>query len=80
MIGLTGVTGKLQAAYRVDDIRPIKGQLDKLVQRRHWIVHEGDLVRHKRAGKLKLHPLERRYVADSLHFVDTLVGHLDRIR
>lgn len=79
LIGVTGITGTLQTAYRIGDIKPIKAQLNALVQRRHRIVHEGDLVRHKRAGRSRVNPLTRKYVADSLDFVETLVGHLDAI-
>ena len=79
LIGVTGITGTLQTAYGAGDIKPIKAQLNALVQRRHRIVHEGDLVRHKRAGQSRVNPLKRKYVADSLDFIDTLVSHLDAI-
>lgn len=79
LIGVTGITGTLQAAYGIGNIKPIKVQLNALVQRRHRIVHEGDLVRHKRAGHSRVNPVKRKYVADSLDFVDSLVGHLDAI-
>ncbi len=79
LIGITGIAGTLQAAYALADIKPIKTQLNTLVQRRHRIVHEGDLVRHKRAGHSRVNPIKRKYVADSLDFMDTFVGHLDGI-
>jgi len=80
LIGITGVMGKLQTAYGVGDITPVRSQLNSVVQRRHRIVHEGDLVRHKRAGQPRMHPLKRKYVADSLDFLDGLVGHLEGIQ
>jgi hypothetical protein len=79
LMGITGVTGRLQSAYGVGDIKPTRAQLNSIVQRRHRIVHEGDLVRHKRAGHSRVHPLKRKYVSDSLDFIDTLVGHLESI-
>jgi hypothetical protein len=51
--------------------------VDAIVQRRHFIVHEGDLVRHERGGQTRVHPITRKYVDDSLAFLDTLVGHLE---
>jgi hypothetical protein len=79
LMGITALTEKLQTAYGIGDIRPFKNQLNVLVKRRHRVVHEGDLVRHKRAGHSRVHPLKRKYVADSLDFIDQLVEHLEAI-
>lgn len=79
LIGVSGITGTLQTAYAVGDMKPIKAELNALVQRRHLIVHEGDLVRHKRAGQSRVHSIARKYVADSLDFIDTLVQHLENV-
>lgn len=79
LIGVTGITGRLQTAYKIGAIKPIKAQLNALVQRRHRIVHEGDLVRHKRAGHSRVNPVTRKYVADSLDFIDSLVSKLDAL-
>jgi hypothetical protein len=80
LIGITGLSGKLQTAYKVGDIRHIKSQLSNIVQRRNQIVHEGDLVRHQRGGKPRVHAVTRKYVADTLVFLDTFVNHLEAIR
>ena len=52
LVGIRGLTGRLQAGYRVGNISPIKNQLNNIVQRRHQIVHEGDLIRHQRGGRV----------------------------
>jgi hypothetical protein len=77
LIGISGLAGKLQSAYGVADITPIRSQLNNIAQRRHFIVHEGDLIRHQRGGQTRVHPITRKYVQDSLAFFDTLVAHLE---
>lgn len=79
LVGVTGLTRKLQTSYGVSDITPIRSQLNNIVGRRHQIVHEGDLVRHQRGGHTRVHPITRKYVHDSLDFIERLVGHLDSI-
>lgn len=79
MIGIGGLTGRVQAAYGVGNISAIKGQLNNIVQRRHQIVHEGDLIRHQRGGQTRVHPITKKYVHDSLDCLDVFVGHLDTI-
>lgn len=79
LVGITGVAGRLQAAYGVGNIDPIRKQLNNIVQRRHQIVHEGDLVRHQRGGRPRVHPITKRYVHESLDFFDAFVGHLEAI-
>jgi hypothetical protein len=79
LIGIGGLTGRLQAAYGVGNISPVKHQLNNIVQRRHQIVHEGDLIRHQRGGQTRVHPIAKKYVHDSLDCIDAFVGHLDTI-
>lgn len=79
LIGIAGITGTLQAAYSVGDIGPIRSQLNNIVQRRHFIVHEGDLIRHQRGGRTRVHPIARKYVEGSLDFFDALVAHLEKV-
>jgi hypothetical protein len=79
LIGVGGLAGKLQTAYHVGDITPIRAQLNKIVERRNFIVHEGDLVRHQRGGQTRVYPIARKYVAESLDFLDTFVGHLEAV-
>ncbi len=80
LIGVRGLTGMLQTAYATGHIGPIKEQLNAIVQRRHLIVHEGDLVRHQRGGQTRVHKISRGYVADSLGFVDRLIAHLEKVK
>lgn len=80
LIGQSNLSGELQRAYVVGDMRPIKKQLNDIVARRHRIVHEGDLVRHQRGGNIKPQSIERMFVADSLDFLDDFVTKLDAIR
>jgi hypothetical protein len=79
LLGVKDLAGQLQTAYRVNNLKAFKGQLAGIVMRRNQIVHEGDLVRHERGGRIKWHEINRRYVVDSLDFLDTLVGHLEGV-
>jgi hypothetical protein len=79
LIGVKNLSVQLQTAYAVADIKPQKAQLGNIVMRRNQIVHEGDLVRHKRGGKIQWHAIPRKYVADSLDFIDQFVQHLEKV-
>ena len=79
LIGIQGLAGRLQAASGVGDSGPARNQLNMIVARRHAIVHEGDLLRHQRGGKVKKRPIERIYVQQSLAFLDGFVGHLENV-
>ena len=79
LLGVTDVAGQLQKAYEIGNIKPIQTQLNHIANRRNSIVHEGDLVRHIRGGTVKMKPITRKYVEDSLNFIDSLVGHLEKV-
>lgn len=79
LIGITGLTGKLQTLYQKPDIKREKEALNKIVARRNWIVHEGDLVRHKRGGNTNCHEIAPKFARGSLRFLDDLCRKLDRI-
>jgi hypothetical protein len=79
LLGIKNMSQQLQAAYRIGDLKPVKTQLGHIAMRRNQIVHEGDLVLHERGGKVKWHNIDRKYVADSLGFLDTFVQHLERV-
>lgn len=79
LLGIKDLTGQLQRAYGVGDLKAIKAQLGKIAMRRNQIVHEGDLVRHERGGQLQWHPISRKYVLDSLDFLDQFVAHLEGV-
>lgn len=78
LIGTTGLAGKLQATFGVGDFNPIKKQLNKIAERRNHIVHEGDLARHQRGGEVKAQHIERKFVEDSLTFLDDFVDALEQ--
>lgn len=79
LLGVTNLSGQLQAAYVVGDMKPIKNQLNQIAARRNSIVHEGDLVKHERGGAVKMQPIARKYVEDTLDFLDQFVGHLENV-
>jgi len=79
LLGIKNLTGKLQTAYGTGNMTAVKDQLAKIAKRRNQIVHEGDLVVHERGGQLQWHSIERKYVADSLDFLDIFVSHLDSV-
>lgn len=79
LLGIKNLAGQLQAAYRVGDLKEVREQLSNIAMRRNQIVHEGDLVRHERGGSIKWHPIPRKYVADSLDFIDDFVNHLESV-
>lgn len=79
LLGVNNFAGQLQTAYGVGDLKAVKAQLANIAKRRNQIVHEGDLVVHERGGQVKWHGIERKYVADSLDFLDSFVAHLDSV-
>lgn len=79
LIGVTGLAGKLQGTLGVGDFTPIKRQLNKIAERRNHIVHEGDLARHQRGGGVKAQHIERKFVEDSLTFLDGFVAALEQV-
>jgi len=79
LLGVKDLARQLQIAYGVGDLKAFKAQLGGIAMRRNQIVHEGDLVRHERGGQIKWHEINRKYVADSLDFLDTFVGYLERV-
>ena len=78
LIGITDFETRMKSAWGVTNISPYRDKLNRLVQQRNYIVHEGHLVRHQRAGKVRAHTIKRKYVADSLDFLDDLVDHLEK--
>lgn len=79
LLGVNNLAGQLQTAYGAGDLRAVKVQLANIAKRRNQIVHEGDLVVHERGGQVKWHDIKRKYVADSLDFLDKFVWHLDSV-
>jgi hypothetical protein len=79
MIGISGVAGKLQTAYGLPDIKPVREHLNRLAGMRNRIVHEADLVRHQRGGKVRRNPITSAEVHAAINFYDQFVIHLEAI-
>ena len=79
LLGVTNLAGQLQTSYRVGDINPIKRQFNRIIQRRNWIVHEGDLIRHKKGGKARCHEIAPKFVREGLEFIDDYTERLDSV-
>lgn len=54
-------------------------RLSEIVRRRNRIVHEGDLVRHERAGGVRCHPISAEEVKGIVLWVGSLVDALELI-
>lgn len=57
----------------------ITRRLDRVVDRRNRIVHEGDVLRRKRGGRLALHPLTRDEVRSDVAWVADLVNVIEAV-
>lgn len=79
LIGVNDFAGQVQTAYRTDNLNSVKEKLSQIIKRRNYIVHEGDLVRHQRAGSVRRRRIERGEVEHSLDFLDDFVAKLDCI-
>jgi hypothetical protein len=79
LLGITDLARQVQAAWRAASIDPIKVQLRKVVYRRNSIVHEGDLLRHRRGGHVRTQEISPSFVSNSLDFLDKCVGCLERV-
>jgi len=51
----------------------VKKHLDKIASRRNKIVHEGDLVRHKKGGRPRQAKITPKQVADDIEWLGILV-------
>ena len=79
LLGVSDLGAQLQAAFHVPDLKPIKSQLNDIVRNRNLIVHEGHLVRHQRAGDVRALQISRKYVQESMDFLDQFVIHLEAV-
>ena len=80
LIGISGLSGRLQAQYQVPKIKPIQHQLNEIAKKRNLIVHEADLVRHQRGGKARLNPIASGEVHKTIGFLNDFVEKLEAIR
>lgn len=81
LIGYSSIDKYLRddAGLSQQDVDNKKKELNRIVARRNHIVHEGDLARHQRGGQIKPQILRRKWVEDSLAFIDNFVDDLEKI-
>lgn len=58
--------------------KDITTRLDKIVARRNKMVHEGDIVRHKRGGKVRYGKITPKQVANDVIWLSTLVDAIEK--
>ncbi len=71
---------EVQNIKRIKDIKLIRDTVNKIARRRNEIVHEGDLVKHERGGKVKMNKIDDTEVEDYLNFIADLVKTLELIK
>jgi RiboL-PSP-HEPN len=79
LVGVKGLAGQIQAATHAPTIQPLKKQLGDIARRRNQIVHEGDLVRHRRGGQPKRRPVDRMDAQNSISFIQDLIDALEKV-
>jgi len=79
LIGISKLSGQLESAYKVRDLTLIRTQLNEIATRRNRIVHEGDLVRHERGGRVRHRLISHKQVQATLDFLDEFVAHMDAV-
>ena len=79
LIGISGLAGAIQQRKGLPDVKEYKAELGRIVDRRHRIVHEGDLPRHQRGGQALKAPISPKFVNDSITFIEDFVDQLEQI-
>lgn len=80
LLGITDVNAQIINQHRIGNLKKdVEARLNEIVRRRNLVVHEGDLIRHKRAGKVRLQPIGSSFVKESLDFLDELVDMLEGV-
>ncbi|MCL6564986.1 MAG: hypothetical protein K6U09_01030 [Acidobacteriia bacterium] len=78
IIGVDNLWGK--CAQRLGcQPRDIAKRLNKIVDRRNRIVHEGDILRRKRGGKIAYHPIQATEVAGDIKWLSDLVNTIEDV-
>ena len=54
-------------------------KLNRIIARRNRIVHEGDLVRHERAGGVRRHGIQPAEISDLITWISDLVAALEQL-
>ena len=79
LLGVTNFGGQVQGAFGIGDVAPIRKRLNDIVHKRNLCVHEGELVRHQRGGSVKKSGISRKFVQESLEFLDDFVEKLELV-
>lgn len=79
LLGYNNLEKSLKHAYRKPDIDNEKKELNELAHRRNKIVHEGDIKRTQRGGRLSLNEISPNYVSDKIAFVKVFINKLETI-
>jgi hypothetical protein len=79
LIGVKGIAGRIQESKGIASIDSYRAQLAKIVDRRHRIVHEGDLPRHQRGGQATKAAITPKYVKDAIEFIEDFVSELEKV-
>lgn len=78
IIGVDDLWG--QCAHRLGcQPRDIHKRLNKIVDRRNRIVHEGDILRRRRGGRIAYHPIRASEVADDILWLGNLVNAIEAV-
>jgi len=79
LIGIPDVRGQIQSKLKKSNLDEERSQLNAIVQKRNLVVHEADLVRHERGGNLRRNSIDRKFVQESLKFLDGFIERLEKV-
>ena len=76
VIGVGDLWGQCALRMRCQP-QDITRRLNKIVDRRNRIVHEGDILRRKRGGKIAYHEITAKEVAGDITWLSSLVDAIE---
>ena len=77
LIGVEELGDHVRDRMKVKNVKLVTDQLDQILKRRNEVVHEGDLIIHKRGGEERLHAIRPSVVRRQLQFLRDFVLVLD---
>jgi hypothetical protein len=80
-LSIVGVTGLWTSCSQQMGCgaKDVTSRLNKIVSRRNKIVHEGDIVRHQRGGKVRHAEITPTQVANDVKWLDSLVNAIEAV-
>jgi len=78
MLGIRKPWGKI-AQRMAGNAEDIRSRLDKIIQQRNQIVHEGHVIRSQRPRTIKLHPINPEQTRKDIHWLKKLVQTTNQI-